>query len=151
MILAKIKVQARLLAVVAGLSPAGCAFFPGEQPTSPLFGTWTTPDRNKVTFRPDAVVLTPEKGPQTTISKAECNGVYRLAYGRMQTAPLKQAFATQADLENKLRAILVQPEYAVADVTCDRGGTTYLLLGDREVVAIYRDDGIGGIEHYTRL
>jgi hypothetical protein len=149
--LKKIKARIRLLVVLAALPPAGCIFFPSEPSPSPLIGTWTTPDRNKVTFRPDAVVVAPEKGPTTTINTAECNGVYKLAYGRMQTAPLKQAFAKQADLESKLQVILVKPEYLVADVTCDRGGTTYLLLDDREMLAIYRDAGVGGIEHLTRL
>ena len=147
---ARIRAKARCLATIAGLLLTSCAFFSGEQ-VSPLIGTWTTPDRNKVTFQPDAVVLTPDKGSQTTMGKAECNGVYRLAYGRMMTAPLKQAFAAQPDLESKLKVMLVKPEYPVADVTCDQGGTTYLLLDDREVLAIYRDSGIGGIEHYTRL
>jgi hypothetical protein len=149
--MAKIKAQTRLLAMLAGVLPGACAFFPSAPSPSPLIGTWTTQDHNKVTFRPDTIVLTPEKGPQTTIGSAECNGVYRLAYGRMQTAPLEAAFPAQADLERKLKAMLTQPEYSVADVTCDQGGTTYLLLDDRRLLAIYRDSGVGGVEYYTRL
>jgi hypothetical protein len=149
--LAKIKAQARLLAILAGVLPGACAFFPSASPPSPLIGTWTTQDRNKVTFRPDSVLLTPDKGPPMTMSSAECNGAYRLAYGRMQTAPLQAAFQSQADLQRKLKAALTKPDYPVADVTCDHGGTTYLLLDDREMVAIYRDSGVGGIEYYTRL
>ena len=47
--------------------------------------------------------------------------------------------------------MLVKPEYPVADVTCDQGGTTYLMLDDRELLAIYRDAGVGGLERLSRL
>jgi hypothetical protein len=149
--LTKIRAQTRLLAVLAGLLPTACAFFSPQPPASPLIGNWTTPDNNRVTFRPDAVVVTPDKGQPTTMSAGECNGVYKLVYGRMETAPLQQAFAAQADLKAKLKQMLDKPEYPVADVTCDQGGTTYLLLDDRQVLAIYRDAGVGGVEHLTRL
>lgn len=149
--LQKIKAQARLVAILSGLLPAACAWFPGMQPANPLIGTWSTPDHNQVTFQPDAVVVTPDKGQPATMSQADCNGVYKLVYGRMGTVPLEQAFATQADLQGKLRQLLLQPDYPVADVTCDRGGTTYLLLDDRQMIAIYRDAGVGGIEHLSRL
>ena len=120
-------------------------------PPSPLIGTWSTADHNQVTFRPDAVTVIPDKGNPTTLGKADCNGNYKLAYGRMQTAPLQQAFATQADLTAKLKQLLLQPDYPVADVTCDKGGTTYLMLDDRQMIAVYRDAGVGGLEHLTRL
>ena len=35
-------------------------------------------------------------------------------------------FSAQADLTAQLKQLLVQPEYPVAEITCDRGGTTYL-------------------------
>jgi hypothetical protein len=150
--LQKIQVQACRLAMLAALLPAACAFFPSQAPpASPLIGTWTTADHNQVTFRPDAVVVLPDKGQPTTIGKADCNGVYKLAYGRMATAPLQRAFASQADLQSKLKQLLLKPEYPVADVTCDQGGTTYVLLDDRQMLAIYRDAGVGGLEHLTRL
>lgn len=148
--LIKAKERARLLAVLAGLLPAAC-FFPPEQPANPLIGTWASPDNNRVTFAPGAVVLTPDKGQPTTMSGAECNGVYKLAYGRMETQPLERLFPTQADLQVKLKRLLVKPDYPVADVTCDRGGTTYLMLDDREVLAVYRDGGVGGVEQLNRL
>ena len=149
MTVTKIKAQARRLAMLAALLPAAC-FFPGE-PVSPLIGSWSSTDNNKVTFGPDSVLLTPDKGQPTTMGAADCNGTYKLVYGRMQTAPLEQAFPTQADLQTKLKQLLVKPEYPVADVTCDQGGTTYLLLDDRQVLAVYRDAGVGGLEHLSRL
>ncbi|MBV8778310.1 MAG: hypothetical protein JO258_14030 [Alphaproteobacteria bacterium] len=146
----KIKAGARWLAVVAALLPGAC-FFPAEEPASPLLGTWASSGNNRVTFTANAVVVTPEKGPQTTMSAAECNGRYKLVYGRMQSAALEQSFPSQKDLQAKLKQLLVQPEYPVADVTCDEGGTTYVQLNDRQVLAVYRDAGVGGTENLTRL
>jgi hypothetical protein len=149
--LVKIKVHARLLAVFAGLLPTACALLEGPQPVSPLVGTWATADRNQVTFRDEMVVVTPDKGQATTIGPGDCNGVYKLLYGRMDTAALQRAFPSQPDLEGKLKQLLTQPDYPVADVTCDHGGTTYLMLNDRQMLAVYRDSGVGGVEVYSRL
>jgi hypothetical protein len=146
----KIKPRARRLAVLAVLPLAACAIT-GEPPVSPLIGTWGNPENSRVTFAPNAVVIQPEKGAATTMGPAECNGRFKLVYGRMQTAPLKQAFASQADLQAKLKQMLLKPEYPVADVMCDQGGTTYVLLDDRQVLAVYRDAGVGGIERLSRL
>jgi len=139
----------RLVVTLLALAPTGCALLEGA-PANPLIGTWTTTDRNKVTFERDAVVVTPDKGKPTTMGKSECNGVYTLAYGSMQTAPLKQLFPSQTDLKAQLNQLLVKPEYPVAELTCDRGGTTYLMLDNGQLLAIYRDGGVGGIERMTR-
>lgn len=142
----------RPLAVSAMLLTASCAFFPfGQEPANPLIGSWATVDRNKVTFRPDAVVVTPDKEQPMTMGPRDCNGAYRLQYGRMDTAALKRSFPSQPDLQGKLQQLLTKPEYPVADVTCDRGGTTYLMLDDRRMIAVYRDNGLGGLETYSRL
>ena len=146
----KSKAQIRVLAVLAGLLPAACVF-PQEQAANPLIGTWSNPENDRVTFTPDAIVMTPNKGQPTTMSAAECNGAYKLVYGRMETAPLERAFPSQADLQAKLKQMLVKPEYPVADVTCDQGGTTYLMLDDRQMLAVYRDAGVGGVERLNRL
>lgn len=147
----KIKTQSRLLAVVAGLLPAACAFFPLESSPSPLIGTWTTEDRNQVAFHADSVVVTPDKGQAATMGPGDCNGNYKLVYGRMGTAPLEAAFPAQPDLQSKLKQVLAQPDYPVADVTCGDGGTTYLMLDERQMIAVYRDAGVGGVERLTRL
>jgi hypothetical protein len=44
----------------------------------------------------------------------------------------------------------MQPEYPVAELRCDQGDNTYVLLDDRGLVAIYRDQGIAGIEQLSR-
>ncbi|HXC27617.1 MAG TPA: hypothetical protein VNV38_06655 [Stellaceae bacterium] len=141
-----------LVAVLAALLCASCSFLPFQnEPSSALIGNWSDPDHNKVTFRADAVVLTPENGQPTTMGPGECNGTYKLQYGRMATADLQRSFSSQPDLQNKLKQLLTRPDYPVADVTCDQGGTTYLMLDDNRVLAVYRDAGIGGTQSLSRL
>ena len=149
--LTQIKAQARRLAVLAGLLPAACGFFEAPPPTNPLVGTWSTADHNQVIFRADAIVVKPDKGQAATMGPGDCNGVYKLQYGRMATAALQKSFSSQADLTNKLKQLLVKPDYPVVDVTCDHGGTTYLMLDDNRMLAVYRDAGVGGLEAYSRL
>jgi len=145
-------VGGRLAAVItiAALLDA-CAFLLGPVPDNPIIGTWANTENDRVTFNSDSVTVTPNKGKPTAMGPGECNGVFKIAYGRMETAPLGKLFPAQPDLEDKLKALLVQPEYPVAEVTCDRGGTTYLMIGERDLLAIYRDAGLGGIERLKRL
>ena len=138
------------IATLAALSSA-CAILGGAPPPNPIIGSWTNTDNDRVTFNADTVVVTPNNGKPTAMGPADCNGVFKISYGRMQTAPFATMFPKQPDLEDKLKALLLKPEYPVADVTCDKGGTTYLMVGDRELVAIYRDAGLGGLERLTRL
>src|SRR4029077_3837076 len=86
----------RLAIALLALLPTGCDIFFLGTPANPLIGTWTTADNNRVAFQSDAVIVTPDKGKPTTMGNAECTGVYKLAYGRMETAPLKQLFPSQA-------------------------------------------------------
>jgi hypothetical protein len=144
------RVSWRLVAVLMAVLPTGCleAIYARD---SPLMGAWTNTDNDQILFKPDTIVMTPNKGQPTAMTAAECNGVFKLAYGRMETAPLADLFPRQPDLRDKLKALLVKPEYPVADVTCDQGGTTYLLLDDHDVLAIYRDGAVGGVEQLTRI
>jgi hypothetical protein len=140
----------RLAAMLMALLPTACleAIYARD---SPLIGAWTNTDNDHILFKPDTIIMTPNKSQPMAMSEAECNGVFKLAYGRMETAPLHDLFPKQPDLRDKLKVLLVQPEYPVADVTCDHGGTTYLLLDDHDVLAIYRDGAVGGVEQLTRL
>jgi hypothetical protein len=149
--LRQVKARARPLAIATTLLATSCAFLPGYEPPNPLLGSWSTTDRNRVTFSTAAVVVTPDKSAPTTVGPADCNGIYRLQYGRMMTSSLEQSFPTQPDLQAKLKQLLTRPEYPVADVTCDKGGTTYLMLDEGRMIAVYRDSGVGGIETYTRI
>jgi hypothetical protein len=45
---------------------------------------------------------------------------------------------------------LVEPSYQVAELDCDRGDQTYVLLNDRQLLAIYRDGDIGAIDRLAR-
>ena len=129
---------------------AACALFEAP-PANPIIGTWANSDNDRVTFTADSVTVTPNNGKPTAMGPGDCNGVFTIAYGRMATAPFATLFPTQADLEDKLKGLLLKPEYPVADVTCDKGGTTYFMLDDRELLAIYRDAGVGGVERLSRL
>jgi hypothetical protein len=147
----KIIARARLLAALGALLPTACAFLEPPSPANPLVGSWATADRNRVTFSDNAVVVTPADSRPTTMGPADCNGRFKLQYGPMMTAALQQSFPSQPDLQSKLKQLLVQPDYPVVDVTCDQGGTTYLMLDDHRMIAVYRDSGVGGIETYSRL
>jgi hypothetical protein len=134
------------------LLPGACAYIEGPPPAaSPLIGTWSNADNDRVTFTAATVIVTPNNGKPTAMGPADCNGVFKIAYGRMETAPLTASFPSQPDLQAKIKTALTRPEYPVADVTCDQGGTTYLMLDDHQMLAIYRDAGVGGLERLTRM
>lgn len=137
--------------VALALLASGCALLPWSQPDNPLIGSWSNTDNDRVTFEANAVIVTPNNGKPTPMGPGDCNGVFKIAYGRMETAPFATLFPSQRDLEDRLKGLLVQPSYPVADVTCDRGGTTYFMIGDRDLLAIYRDAGVGGLERLSRL
>jgi hypothetical protein len=142
----------RLTVVIMTTALLGaCAFLLGPGPDNPIAGTWANTENDRVTFNTDSVTVTPNNGKSTAMGPGECNGIFKIAYGRMATAPFAKLFPAQPDLEDKLKALLVRPEYPVAEVTCDRGGTTYLMIGDHDLLAIYRDAGLGGIERLKRL
>jgi hypothetical protein len=149
--LTSIRAQARLVWMLGAMLCTSCSYFSGQQSTSPLAGSWSDGDHNKVTFGADSVLVSPASGPATTMGPATCNGSYRLQYGRMNTAALEGSFATQPDLQRKLKQLLSNPEYPVADVTCDQGGTTYVMLDNNRMLAVYRDAGVGGTETLSRL
>ena len=46
--------------------------------------------------------------------------------------------------------LLAEPSYPIAELDCDRGDQTYVLLNDRQIVAIYRDGDIGAIDRLAR-
>ena len=56
----------------------------------------------------------------------------------------------QPDVTRKLGQLLTKPEYQVAELRCDQGDNTYVLLNDRDLVVIYRDRDIAGIEELSR-
>ncbi len=142
----------RLLAAAMVLIPAACVGLEGgERPTNPFVGAWATAERERVTFRNDTIVLTPPNGPPTPMSGAECAGKFSFRYGQMTTASLTGVAVLQPDLNQRLRGLLPRPDYPVVEITCDRGASLYVLLDDRNLVAIYRDRDVVGLDRLSRL
>lgn len=142
----------RLLTAALAVFPAACTGMLGEpKPANPFVGNWSTADHAQVAFRDDTIVLKPPEGPPTPMSAAECNGAFRYRYGRMTKGSLTGIAAAQPDLHQKLLGLLSQPDYAVVEIGCDRGTSTYVMLDDGHLVAIYRDRDVVGLDRLTRL
>lgn len=84
------------------------------------------------------------------LDKSTCRGVFRLVYDTRSRDALVGLIARQPDLRQRLSTLLVEANYPVAELACDRGDQTYVLLNDRELLAIYRDGEIGAIDRLVR-
>ena len=135
-----------VLVLVAAL-PAACAA-PGPQ--SPFAGAWNGAERHQISFRDNTVVQQPAGGPSTALSPETCSGRFRFAYARRSRQELIALAPAQPDLRSRLTLLLVRPDYAVAELGCGEGGTTYVLLDDRQLIAIHRDADVAGIEELSR-
>jgi hypothetical protein len=135
------------LAIVA-LLPAACAA--PEGPEGPFGGAWSTAERHQIVFRENTVVQQPAGGPPTALSAATCDGKYRFGYARRSRDALLALAPRQPDLRNRLAQMLPRPDYPVAELGCGEGGTTYVLLDDRNLVAIHRDADVAGVEQLSR-
>ena len=118
---------------------------------NPFVGAWATADRQEIAFRDDTVIINPPGAGPTAMGTAECAGQFRFLYARKSRDALVGLAPTQPDLTRKLGQLLVQPEYQVAELACGGGASTYVLLGERELVAIYRDRDVAGLERLSRL
>ena len=136
-----------LLALAATL-PTACVSL---EPANPFAGAWTTAERQQIAFRDNTLVVNPPNAPPTAMAAESCAGTFRFAYGRQSREALLGLTPQQPDLKKKLATLLVQPDYPVAELACGAGGSTYVLLGERELVAIYRDHDIAGVERLSRL
>ena len=135
-----------VLILVAAL-PAACAA-PGPQ--SPFAGAWNGAERHQISFRDNTVVQQPAGGPSPALSPETCSGRFRFAYARRSRQELIALAPAQPDLRSRLTLLLVRPDYPVAELGCGEGGTTYVLLDDRNVIAIHRDADVAGIEQLSR-
>ncbi len=123
------------------------------EPTSlpnPFVGTWATAENDSVTIRQDTIVQTHPDGQSTALDKNTCRGLFRFGYETQSRQTLTDLIPRQPDLRKKLSDLLVEPSYPVARLDCDRGDQTYVLLNDRQLVAIYRDGDIGAIDRLAR-
>ena len=139
-----------LTVLILGALPLACAEPPPQAARNPFIGTWSTAEKDSVTLLPDTVVQTQPDGRTTALDAAACRGVFRFGYETKSRQALTDLIARQPDLRRKLSEMLVDPSYPVAQLDCDRGDQTYVLLNDRQLVAIYRDGDIGAIERFAR-
>ena len=137
-----------LLAVVAVL-PLGCVA--PEPPPNPFAGAWTTADRQQIAFRDNTILVHPPNAQPSAMGTDSCAGTFRFGYGRKSREALIGLAPHQPDLRGKLANLLVRPDYPVAELACGEGDSTYVLLDDRDLVAIYRDRDIAGLERLSRL
>ncbi|HEV8679040.1 MAG TPA: hypothetical protein VGQ90_06670 [Stellaceae bacterium] len=137
-----------LLAIAVAL-PAACVA--PEGPGSPFAGPWTTAERHQIAFRDNTVVVNPADPKPMAMAANSCAGAFRFGYGRKSRDALLGLMPKQPDLRSRLATLLVQPDYAVAELTCGEGDSTYVLLDDRDLVVIHRDRDIAGIERLSRL
>ena len=140
----------RLAAFVAAALPLACTYSSPPQAQNPFVGDWTTAEDASITIRPDTIVQHQPDGESTTLDKSACRGLFRFAYGTKSRDALVKLIPRQPDLRQRLSTLLVEQSYPVAELDCDRGDQTYVLLNDRELLAIYRDGDIGAIDRLAR-
>jgi hypothetical protein len=141
---------ARASLILLALAPAAGGDFRFGYAPNEFIGAWTTEDRGKVSFTEDTVVLTSPEGKPTPVSPAECNGGFGFRYGRMTRESITGIAAAQPDVGQKLSGMLAGSVYPVAELTCDRGTSTYVMLDDHDIEAIYRDRDVVGLDRMTR-
>ena len=117
---------------------------------NPFVGTWATAENDSVTIRQDTIVQTQPDGQSTALDQTTCRSLFRFGYDTQSRQTLTDLIPRQPDLRKKLSDLLVEPSYPVARLDCDRGDQTYVLLNDRQLVAIYRDGDIGAIDRLVR-
>ena len=136
--------------LVLAAVPLACVASPEPSVQNPFLGTWATAENDSVTIRQDTIVQTQPDGRSTALDKETCRGVFRFAYDTESRQALTDLIARQPEVRKKLSELLVEPSYPVARLDCDRGDQTYVLLNDRQLVAIYRDGDIGAIDRLAR-
>jgi hypothetical protein len=137
------------LLALAAVLPAACAA--PEPPANPFAGAWATAERQQIAFRDTTIMVNPPDAAPTAMGAESCAGAFRFSYGRKSREALLGLTPRQPDLRKKLAALLVQPDYPVAELACGAGDSTYVLLDERDLVAIYRDRDIAGVERLSRL
>jgi hypothetical protein len=137
------------VAAIAALVSACAVVAP--PPANPFAGAWTSRERSQIAFREDTVVVSPPGETPTTLGADSCAGRFRFGYSRKSREALIALAPHQPDLRRQLGGILGRPDYQVAELSCGEGGTIYVMLDERDLVAIHRDADIAGIERLSRL
>ena len=136
--------------VIWAATPLGCVPLQPPAAQNPFIGTWVTADNDSITIREDTIVQNQPNGQSTVLDKSTCRGVFRFGYENKTRQALTDLIVRQPDLRQKLSDLLVEPSYPVAQLDCHQGDQTYVLLNDRQLVAIYRDGDIGAIDRLAR-
>lgn len=141
-----------LASMIAAALPLACSYspFPAPEVKSPFVGDWSSGREASITIRPDTIIQHQPNGESIILDKSTCRGVFRFVYNTRSRDALVSLIARQPELRQRLSALLVEPSYPVAELACDRGDQTYVLLNDRELLAIYRDGDIGAIDRLVR-
>jgi hypothetical protein len=144
------RIEGVLALLILTGSPLACVAPEPAAARNPFVGTWATADNDSVTIRQDTIVQTQPDGQSTALDKNTCRGLFRFGYDTQSRQTLTDLIPRQPDLRKKLSDLLVEPSYPVVRLDCDRGDQTYVLLNDRQLVAIYRDGDIGAIDRLVR-
>ena len=145
------RARLRIAVILAALLPAACVGpAPPPSPANPFVGAWNTAERQQIAFRDDTVVMAPPGSPPTALGAAVCEGRFRFGYNRKSREALLALTPQQPELRRRLAAQLPGPDYHVAELTCGDGGTTYVLLGERDLLAIHHDRDIAAFERLSR-
>jgi hypothetical protein len=146
------RLRRRVAAVLAALLPSACIgpAPPPPPPANPFVGAWNTAERHQIAFRDDTVVMAPPGSPPTPLGASVCEGRFRFGYNRKSRDALLALTPQQPELRRRLAAQLPGSEYRVAELTCGDGGTTYVLLGERDLLAIHHDRDIAAFERLSR-
>jgi hypothetical protein len=129
---------------------AACAAPQAPPPANPFVGTWATRDDDTVTIRQDTVVENQPNGQNIPLDNSTCNASFSFGYGVRDRTALIGLLSRQPNLEQNLSDLLQAQSYSVAVLRCDKGDHTYVLIDDRELLAIYRDGDIGVIQRLVR-
>jgi hypothetical protein len=142
-------VRRHVLAALALLPAVACTVV--APPANPFEGGWATAEHQQIAFRDNTVVLHPAGAGPTPMTADSCSGAFRFDYGHQSREALLGLAPSQPDLRQRLETLLVRADYPVAELTCGEGASTYVLLDDRDLLAIHRDQNIAGLETMTRL
>jgi hypothetical protein len=140
-----------LAAGIVGVAlPLACTPSPPARVDNPFIGDWVTTEDAGITIGPDTVIQHQSDGRSTALDSAACGGVFRFTYVTKSRQTLTDLVPRQPDLRQQLSQLLTEPAYPVAELDCDRGDQTYVLVNDGELLAIYRDGDIAAIERLAR-
>ena len=138
------------VAIVIGAALTSACTLTPPSAENPFVGNWIAAENAGITIRQDTIVQHQTDGESTSLDQSACHGVFRFAYATKTRHALTGLVPRQPELRQKLSEVLVEPSYPVAELDCDRGDQTYVLLNDRQLLAIYRDGDIGAVERLAR-